>query len=91
MTQQPATRAVRRQRDAPEVAALDVRDVVVQRHTLVEERVVCREDLNHAAVLTHDAINEEFRFTQHALPQRLVERECIGIARPHDRFEVPQL
>ena len=41
-----------------EVAALDVRDAVVLREPLVEERVVGGQQLEHAAVLAHDAVEK---------------------------------
>ena len=47
------------QRHAAEVAAVDVRDAVVPRQPLVDERVVGVQQVEDAAVLAHDALEEQ--------------------------------
>ena len=47
------------QRDAAEVAAVDVGDAVVPRQPLVDERVVGGQQVEDAAVLAHDAVEEQ--------------------------------
>ena len=59
--------------DAPEVAAVDVRNAVVLREPLVDERVVRAQQIEHAAVLVHDALEEQLRFAAERLPQVVVE------------------
>ena len=64
--------------DAAEVAAAHVRDAVVLRQPLVEERVVRRQQVEHAAVLAEDAVDEELGL---ALPSpRAASRRNPGTA-----------
>ena len=62
-----------RQRHAPEVAALDVRDAVVPRQPLVQERVVGAQQVERAAVLADDAVEEQLGLAPERLAQRVVE------------------
>ena len=64
------------ERHAPELAAVDVRDAVVSGQPFVDERVVRRQQIDHAAVFTNDAVEEQLHFTPHGLAQRVVE---VGI------------
>ena len=66
-------RALSRQRDAPEVAAVDVRDPVVAGQPLVDERVVRGQQLHDAAVLADDAVHEQLGLPPEALAQLVVE------------------
>ena len=50
------------ERDAAEAAAVDVRDAVVLGEALVQERVVRLQQVEHAAVLAQDALEEQLRF-----------------------------
>ena len=59
--------------DAAEAAAVDVRDAVVLREPLVEERVVRLQQVEHAAVLAQDALEEQLRLLAERLPQVVVE------------------
>ena len=48
----------------------------------VDERVIGREQIDHAAIFVHDAVEEQLRLAPERLPQGAVEvREQI-----HDRF-----
>ena len=47
--------------DAAEALAAHVVDAVVQREALVQERVVGRQEIEHAAVLAEDAVDEQPR------------------------------
>ena len=58
MAQQSAPRIVG-DRDPPEPASVHVRHAVVTSEPLVQERVVRSEQIDHAAVLTHDAFEEQ--------------------------------
>ena len=49
------------QRHAAELAAVDVRNPVVARQPLVDERVVGVEQVEDAAVFAHDALEEQLR------------------------------
>ena len=64
------------ERDAPELAAVDVRDAVVLRQPLVDERVVRVQQIDDAAIFADDAVEEQLDFAPHRLPQRIVE---VGI------------
>ena len=55
------SRASGRQRHAPEVRAVDVRDAVVPRQPLVDERVVGGQQIDDVAVLADDALEEQLR------------------------------
>ena len=62
-----------RQRDAAELASVDVRNAVVPRQTFIDEGVVGVQQVHHAAVFAHDALEEELRFLAHRLAQVVVE------------------
>ncbi len=61
LPEQTAT-GIARNRHAPEVRAVDVRDAVVLRQPLVHERVVRIEQIQHRSVLAQDALEEHLRF-----------------------------
>ena len=75
---------------AAEVIALDVRQAVEARDALVDERVVGAQQIERAAVLLHDAAEEELRLALEPLPQRVVE---VGehALHGHDGVEVAQV
>src|SRR5262249_48109935 len=73
LTEQAPTRAVGRERDAPESFAVHARDPVVPRQTLVEEGVVGVQQVQHAAVPADDAVEEQRRLVLERLPQVVVE------------------
>ena len=64
------------ERDAAELAAVDVRDAVVLGQPLVDERVVRRQQIGDAAILADDAVEQQLDFAPHRLTQRIVE---VGI------------
>ena len=65
MPQQAAARAAGGQGHPAKVAALHVRDAVVRRHPLVQERIVGRQQVQRRTILPHDAVEEELRFADH--------------------------
>ena len=70
-------------RHAPEVAAVDVRNLVVLGQPLVDERVVGRQQIEHVVVLAHDAVEEQLGLALKRLPQVVVEvREQIVRSAP---------
>ena len=74
LAQQPAPGVVGlAERDAAEPAAGDVRDPVVAREPLVDERVVGRQQVEHAPVLGHEAREEQLGLAAERLPQVVVE------------------
>ena len=75
-------------RVAPEVAALDVGNAVVPREPLVDERVVGAQQVEHVAVLAHDAVEEQLGFPAKRLPQVVVE---IGKALRRARTHVAEI
>ena len=64
---------VRAERDAPELAAVNIRDAVVLGQPLVDERVVRRQQVDDAAVLADDAVEQQLDFAPHGVAQRIVE------------------
>ena len=58
---------------APEPAAVDVRDPVMTGEPLVDERVVRGQEIQDAAVLADDAVEQELDLAAKRLPQVVVE------------------
>ena len=58
---------------AAKLAAVHVRDPVVLRDAFVHERVVGGHQVEHVAVLAHDAAEEQLRLVLQTLPQVVVE------------------
>ena len=81
--------AIRRQRHALERVAGDVRDVVVNRQPLVHERVVGGQQIEQAAILAHDRIEEELGLLLHRLGERVVVLRIQQVVR-EDLVEVLQ-
>ncbi len=73
MPQQSSAMAVGRQNDAAEAIALHVGNAVVARQPLVEERVVGTQQIERAAILADDALDEHLGLDAKRLPQRVVE------------------
>src|SRR4029434_5156766 len=73
LAEQTASRAVGQKRDAAELRSADVRDAVVLRQTLVEEREVRPQQIEDAPVLTYYRGEKEFRFRRHGAAQPFVE------------------
>src|SRR5438477_6439621 len=70
------------QPDAPEMVAVHIRNPVVPRELLVQERVVRGQELADAVILPHLAVEEKLRFLLHRLPQVVVEIwEQVGVRR----------
>ena len=70
------------ERDAAEMAAVDVRDAVVLREPLVHERVVGGQQVEHAAVFPDDALEEQLGLAAERLPQVVVEvRKLLRVRR----------
>ena len=66
--------------DAPERAALYVGDAVMPRQHLVDERVVGGQQVDDAAVLAHDAVEEQLGLARHRLAEiAAVFREQAGV------------
>ena len=73
MPEQASARAVVRPGDTPEVAALHSADAVMQRQSLVQERVIGPQQIKRAAILAQDAFEEQFCLAAKSLPQGIVE------------------
>src|SRR5689334_20653578 len=69
LTEEPAARAVRRQLDAPEVAAVYVSDAVVTCEPLVDEGVVGVEQIDQASILANDGAEEQLGLAAERLTQ----------------------
>ena len=89
LAEQPAARGVR-QLHAAEVAAVDVRDVVVPCQPLVDEGVVGGQQVEDAPVLAHHALEEELGLAVHRAPQPLAEIGEAVLVR-HQRGNVAQV
>ena len=87
---QQAGPPVVRIRDAPVVAAVDARDAVVPRQAVVQERVVGRQQLQHAAVGAHLAVEEQLRFAPECFSEVVVERREERAVRG-DGLQVPEI
>ena len=53
--------------------AVDVRDAVVLGEPLVDERVIRRQQIEHAAIFVDDAVEEQLDFALERLAQVVVE------------------
>ena len=73
LAQQSAPRAALGIRDAAEVGAEHTRNPVVIGQPLVEERVVRRQQVEHAAIVSEHALQEELGFTMEVGNQTEVE------------------
>ena len=73
MSQQPPARTPLGQRHATEMAAGDLRDAVMLGQRFVQERIVRRQELQDAAVLPQDAVQEQLGFTHERGAHTLVE------------------
>ena len=91
LAQQPAAQIqVGAERDAAELASVDVRDPVVPGQPLVDEGVVRVEQIGNASVLADDAVEQQLDFAPHGLAQRVVE---VGIQQRQraDALQAPQV
>ena len=88
LPEQPAP--VPAHRHAPEVAPLHVGNAVVPREPVVDEGVVGVEQVEDAAVLPHDALEEQLRLAAERLPQPVVEVGEEHLRRPR-RLQVAEL
>src|SRR5206468_8975165 len=75
LPEQPAALAVgiAGERHAAELAPVDVWNAVMFRQALVEEGVIRRQQIDHAAVLAHDAFEKQLRLLPQRLPDVIVE------------------
>ena len=79
MAKQAAARIVLH-RDTPEVAAIDARHTVVASQPLVQKGVVGAQQVEDAAILADDALEEQLRLAAHRATQVVVEvREEIAV------------
>ena len=90
LAEQAAPHAVVAELDATELAAVDVRDAVVLGQALVQERVVRLQQVEHAAILAQDVLEQEFRLLAEGLPQVVVEVGEQAQVRG-DRLQVAQV
>ncbi len=61
------------ERHPPELTAVHIRDAVVSGQTLVDERVVGGQQIDHVTVFAHDAVEEQLGLAQERLSQVVVE------------------
>ena len=74
LPEQPAPHVeVGAERHAPEPAAVDVRDPVVPGEPFVDERVIRGQQIQDAAILVDDAVEQELDLAAKRLPQVVVE------------------
>ena len=72
-----------RQFNAPEVAAIDVRDAIVLCQAFVHKGVIGIQQIDYAAVFVHDAADEEVHLLQHRRPKIVVEVRIQRCRRLH--------
>ena len=72
MAEQPSPRVVGVGHPT-EVRSGNIRDAVVFCEAFVDERIVGREQLEHAAVFVHQTDEEQLRFAQHRLLELVME------------------
>src|SRR5262245_29280533 len=73
LAQQPASPAVFVQRDAPEAAAVHMRNAVMLRQPFVDKRIIRAQQVEHTPILAHDAFKKEFRLLTKGLPEIVIE------------------
>ena len=81
MPQEPSAIVVR-VADPPEARPGDVGYAVMPRETLVDERVIGRQQLHQASVFAYEVGEEQLRLAPHRLGQLLIEirvRQSIGL------------
>ena len=89
MPQQASTLALGRERHAAEAAAVDIGNPVVPGQPLVEKGVVRPDQIEHAAILAHHAVEEELGLLPERLTQVVIEvREETRVRT--DRLEIAQ-
>jgi hypothetical protein len=71
--QQAAALPVGAEGDPAKAVAVNVRDAVMRGQALVEERVIRLQQIQHAPILTHHAVEEQLRFPPEGLAQVVVE------------------
>jgi hypothetical protein len=72
----------RRQIDLAELRSRHIRDAVVARQALVQERVAPVDEVEHAAVVPDNRLDEELGFPTHRQTQVVLElRELVAVAR----------
>ena len=72
LPQQSSANAVRH-RDAPELVAINIRDTVMARQTLVHERVIRVQQLQNAAVAEQHIVEQQIGLAFKRQPQVVVE------------------
>ena len=77
------------ERHAAELAAVDVRDAVVARQPLVDERVVGRQQVEDVAVLAHDALEEQLGLLRNAC-RRLSSKFGNSSRVGHEALQIAQ-
>ena len=82
MAEDAGARATGGIRNSTHSRAVDVRNAVKLRDGFVDERVICREQIDEAAIFRADRIEQQFRF----FPERLAQ--CLVRFRIHDRIMV---
>src|SRR6185436_3564788 len=87
LPQQAAALAVWRQADAAKAAAVDIWNPVVLREALIEKGVVRPDQIEHAAILAHHAVEKELGLLPETLTEVVIEvREETRIRA--DRFQI---
>ena len=90
LAKQPASPAVLAQRDAPEVAAIHMRDAVMLGQPFVDIREIRAQQVECAPILAQDAFEKELGFLTKGLPKIVIEvREQAHVR--SDRCQIPQV
>ena len=89
LSQQAPTPAIRRQSHSPEPAAINARNPIMPRQTLIQKRVIRLQKRPNTPVFAQHAIKEQLRLLPETLPQIIVKIAKQIPTRNH-RINVPQ-
>ena len=89
LAQDPSARIIG-ERDAPELAAVNVRNVIVPCETLIKERVVGGHEIQNIPIFFNDALEKQQRFLLERLAQIVIEVRKLFRKRLHV-FQIPQV
>ncbi len=90
LRQQPSALIVIRQRDAPELAAVNSGNAVLASQPLIHERVVGVQQIVHAAVFLNRARHEHLRLGHERVQQAVVVGRILGRV-DHHFIHAPQI
>jgi hypothetical protein len=82
VTKQPSARSVV-DCDAPEIAAVNIRNSVMLRKALVDKCVICVQNIENIAIFSNNALEQKLGLSLECLPQVIVK------IREHEEIRIP--